>query len=62
MQRLTAVAKKEGISVPIKYPNYAITGTSATTLYGAQNAARLKAVRAQVDPDGIMELAGGFEL
>ena len=44
-----------------QYPNYAISGTSAQDLYGA-NAARLSAIRSQVDPDGVMELAGGFDV
>ena len=60
---LRDVAIQEGIyrSDYTKYPNYAITGTTAQELYG-KNAARLSAIRRQVDPTGIMELAGGFSL
>lgn len=61
VQRLIAEAKKEGIYVPVKYPNYSITGSTAQQLYGS-NAARLSQIRNQVDPDKIMELAGGFTI
>jgi hypothetical protein len=56
------VAKDEGIYVDTKYPNYAVTGTSAESLYGAQNAARLKSIRDAVDEKKVMNLAGGFNI
>lgn len=62
IQRLIKVAQSEGIYVAPKYPNYAITGTTSQQLYGSANAARLERIRAQVDPDNVMELAGGFKI
>lgn len=61
---LKNVAIQEGIYNPnsTAYPNYAITGTTAQELYGSQNTARLSAIRGSVDPDSIMELAGGFSI
>ncbi|KAK3334087.1 hypothetical protein B0T19DRAFT_449329 [Cercophora scortea] len=62
IKTLKAVALQEGIyttSIPV-YPNYAITNTTATDLYGSKNAARLKFIRNQVDPTRVMDLAGGF--
>ncbi|KAL1869379.1 hypothetical protein Daus18300_005591 [Diaporthe australafricana] len=44
------------------YSNYAIAGTTADELYGPANAARLRSIKTAVDPDGVMELAGGFSL
>ena len=60
---LKEVAIEEGIyrSSDTSYPNYAITGTTAQELYGA-NAARLSAIRSKVDPNNVMELAGGFAI
>ena len=58
------VAIKEGIFKDsfTAYPNYAIGDTTAEELYGTENAARLRAIKSSVDPDGVMELAGGFSL
>lgn len=61
---LAAVAKAEGI-LPAdytRYPNYAISGTTATQLYGAKNAAKLKKIKQQIDPTNIMGHTGGFDL
>lgn len=44
------------------YPNYAIAGTTSEELYGATNAARLRTIKNSVDPDHVMELAGGFDI
>lgn len=58
------VAIKEGLfkdSFPV-YPNYAIGDTTAEELYGTGNAARLRAIKASVDPNGVMQLAGGFSM
>lgn len=62
--QLTTVAQREGIAGTVSkaYPNYALANTSATTLYGAANAQRLADIRGMVDPEGVMELAGGFVL
>ncbi|KAL9113793.1 MAG: hypothetical protein Q9227_002238 [Pyrenula ochraceoflavens] len=64
VQTLKDVAIAEGIykSDFTAYPNYAISGTTAEELYGEANAARLRQIRAMVDPKGVMELAGGFDL
>jgi hypothetical protein len=62
VQRLVGVAKQEGIYVDSKYPNYAATGTPAELLYGVANARRLRSIRNQIDPDKVMELAGGFSI
>ncbi|KAF8551799.1 FAD-binding domain-containing protein [Imleria badia] len=43
------------------YPNYAIFDTPLVDLYGA-NLPRLQAIKAAVDPDNNMGLAGGFKL
>ena len=61
---LKAVAEADGIFSPTFtiYPNYALFDTPAAELYGTVNAARLRAIRAQVDPTGIMDLAGGFQI
>ncbi|POS76643.1 hypothetical protein DHEL01_v204955 [Diaporthe helianthi] len=44
------------------YTNYAMGDTTAEELYGTTNAARLRSIKASVDPDDVMELAGGFSL
>ncbi|EGO57248.1 hypothetical protein NEUTE1DRAFT_109527 [Neurospora tetrasperma FGSC 2508] len=44
------------------YPNYSLFDATAEQLYGNENAARLARIRDQVDPDRIMELAGGFTI
>ncbi|KAJ9376548.1 CAZyme family AA7 [Paecilomyces variotii] len=64
IERLKKVAISEGIyrEEDTAYPNYAISGKTAEELYGATNAARLRQIRAEVDPEGIMELAGGFTI
>lgn len=64
LQRLKQVAIEEGIykDTFTAYPNYAISGTTAKELYGDQNAARLRSIRDQFDPDRVMDLAGGFSI
>ena len=42
------------------YPNYAIFDTPLVHLYGA-NLPRLQAIKAAVDPENVMGLAGGFK-
>ncbi|KUI68345.1 Bifunctional solanapyrone synthase [Cytospora mali] len=58
------VAVEEGIYSDsfTAYPNYAIAGTTAEELYGAVNAARLRTIKNSIDPDHVMELAGGFTI
>ena len=43
------------------YPNYAIHDTPLEVMYG-DNVHRLKSIKAAVDPDDVMGLAGGFRL
>ena len=64
VNRLTAVAKSEGIFDPqlTAYPNYALSTYTGDQLYGSVNAARLRTIKAQVDPQGVMDLTGGFTL
>lgn len=61
---LTEVAKTEGIYSKdlYAYPNYAVSTLSSQQLYGASNLARLRKIQNQVDPNRVMELAGGFTL
>lgn len=61
---LKQVAIEEGIFKDsfTAYPNYAMGDTTAEELYGPTNAARLRAIKASIDPDEVMELAGGFSL
>lgn len=62
VDHLTEVAKAEGIySADLyAYPNYALSTYSGAQLYGPTNAARLLSIQKQIDPTGIMTLAGGF--
>lgn len=60
-QRLREVAGQGSLS-GYRYPNYAIHDTELEHIYGKENLRRLKAVKTVVDPDGIMNLAGGFKL
>ncbi|KAH6914745.1 hypothetical protein BKA70DRAFT_1093662 [Coprinopsis sp. MPI-PUGE-AT-0042] len=43
------------------YPNYAMQDVSLERIYGA-NLPRLRALKARVDPDNVMGLAGGFKI
>ena len=60
--RLTQVAMDEGIynTTSKAYPNYASDSRTVDELYGSANAERLRTIRSQVDPDGVMDLTGGF--
>ncbi|KAB5572573.1 hypothetical protein GE09DRAFT_1025996 [Coniochaeta sp. 2T2.1] len=61
--RLKKFAVAEGIYDPdfTVYPNYAISNTTAEELYGA-NTERLREIRDRIDPERIMDLAGGFDI
>ncbi|KAK3901720.1 bifunctional solanapyrone synthase [Staphylotrichum tortipilum] len=64
VETLKQVGRDEGIyqdSFP-EYPNYALAGTSTEKLYGTRNAARLREIRERIDPERVMDLAGGFEI
>ena len=60
---LKEVAKQEGIwsENMFAYPNYAIADLTGDELYGPTNAARLRAIKAEVDPGNVMGLTGGFQ-
>lgn len=61
IDHLTDIAKAEGIFTDAPaYPNYALDTYSGAQLYGETNAARLRAIQEQYDPNGVMELTGGF--
>ncbi|KAF8148763.1 hypothetical protein K438DRAFT_1989121 [Mycena galopus ATCC 62051] len=61
-QHLTAVAIAEGqdIAQAPLYPNYALYDTPLDRMYG-DNLGRLQSIKAMVDPDNVMGLAGGFK-
>ncbi|KAH6612288.1 hypothetical protein B0J18DRAFT_452588 [Chaetomium sp. MPI-SDFR-AT-0129] len=58
------VAAAEGIYQEdfLEYNNYAIATTPSEKLYGAENLARLRAIRDVYDPERVMDLTGGFEI
>ncbi|KAI0036360.1 hypothetical protein K488DRAFT_41272, partial [Vararia minispora EC-137] len=59
---LTATADAEGQNVagaPV-YPNYMLGDTPVERIY-SDNLLRLREIRAAVDPEGVMSLAGGFK-
>ena len=62
VDKLTQVAKAEGIfdAELTSYPNYVLGTYKGDQLYGSANAARLRGIRGQVDPSGVMDLTGGF--
>lgn len=62
VDHLLEVAKAEGIFEAglTAYPNYALGTYTGEQLCGAENAARLRGVKAEVDPEGVMDLTGGF--
>ncbi|CAL1714340.1 unnamed protein product [Somion occarium] len=62
-QQLTQVALSEGqdISDAPMYGNYAIYDTPLERIFG-DNLDRLKAIKAQYDPNNVMGLAGGWKL
>lgn len=64
LDRLKVVAAKEGIydDSLTQYPNYALFDATGEELYGKVNAKRLRKIRDAVDPERVMELAGGFVL
>ncbi|CAD6448469.1 90d15712-ad23-465f-ab5d-77012b1c94e3 [Sclerotinia trifoliorum] len=64
ISHLTDVAKSEGIHSEdlYTYPNYALSTYNGDRIYGPTNAARLREIREKYDPDGVMLLAGGFDI
>ena len=61
--RLSAVAKAEGSLIdnpPALYGNYADAETPLADIYG-DNLPKLKALKAKIDPQNVMGLAGGWK-
>jgi hypothetical protein len=55
-----ALADGQNVSHASVYVNYAMFDTPLKDMYG-ENVPRLRGIRAEVDPEGVMELAGGFK-
>ena len=55
-----ALADGQDVSHAAKYPNYAIFGAPLEDMYGG-NVARLRKIRAAVDPEDVMGLTGGWK-
>jgi hypothetical protein len=58
--RAVALAEHQNVAGAAVYPNYAPGDTPLGDMYGG-NVERLRKLRAKVDPEGVMELAGGFK-
>ena len=57
---VAALADGQNVSHAAKYPNYALFGTPLKDMYGG-NVKRLWEIKAAVDPDDVMGLAGGWK-
>jgi hypothetical protein len=57
--RAVALAEGQNVSHAAKYVNYATFGTPLEEMYGG-NVARLRKIRALIDPDDVMGLTGGW--
>ena len=60
MIRTAALADGQNVSRAAKYPNYALYGTPLEDIYGG-NVERLRKIRAAIDPEDVMGLAGGWK-
>ena len=58
--QVAALADGQDVSHAAKYPNYALFGTPLEDMYG-ENVERLRKIRAVVDPEDVMGLAGGWK-
>ncbi|KAI0257872.1 hypothetical protein BC834DRAFT_926933 [Gloeopeniophorella convolvens] len=56
-----ALAEGQNVSDAAPYINYALFDTPVGLLYG-ENLPRLRAIKKEVDPEGVMGLAGGFKV
>src|ERR1700761_421381 len=56
-----ALADGQNVSHAAVYVNYALFDTPLEDIYG-QNVARLRDIRAAIDPEDVMGLAGGFKV
>ena len=55
-----ALADGQNVSHAAEYVNYALLGTPLEDMYG-KNVKRLYEIRAKIDPEDVMGLAGGFK-
>jgi len=55
-----ALADGQNVSHAAVYVNYALFGTPLEDIYGG-NVKRLREIRAKIDPEDVMGLAGGFK-
>ena len=55
-----ALADGQNVSHAAVYPNYALFGTPLEDIYGG-NVERLRKIRAVIDPEDVMGLAGGWK-
>ena len=55
-----ALADGQNVSHADVYPNYALFGTPLEDMYGG-NVERLRKIRAAIDPEDVMGLAGGWK-
>jgi hypothetical protein len=58
--RDAALADGQNVSHAAKYVNYALFGTPLEDMYGG-NVERLRRIRAAIDPNDVMSLAGGWK-
>ncbi|KAI0317364.1 FAD-binding domain-containing protein [Amylostereum chailletii] len=58
--RDAALAEGQDVSGAAVYGNYALPDTPLESIYGG-NVAKLKAIKAAIDPENVMGLAGGFK-
>ena len=58
--RAAVLADGQDLSGAAIYPNYALFSTPLEDMYGA-NVPRLREIRAEIDPEDVMGLAGGFK-
>ena len=55
-----AIADGQNLSHAAAYVNYALFDTPLEDMYGG-NLARLRGIKAKIDPERVMDLAGGFK-
>jgi hypothetical protein len=58
--RSVALADGQNVSHAAKYVNYALSGTPLEDMYG-ENVKRLREIRAEIDSEDVMGLAGGWK-
>ncbi len=56
------MTQKLGMAGAPRYPNYAIFDTPVVDMYGEEGLKRMATTRERVDPDGVMQLTGGFKV